>query len=72
MNLGCQKRFMNATTEHMSFDDEVTSKLAVQIWLAEGCQSGREMEHWIRAERIKTALEQELTLARQHVHGRQN
>lgn len=37
--------------------------LAVQLWLAEGRQSGRDLEYWLRAERIEGRLERELSLA---------
>ncbi len=64
---------MNATTEQRPLvDQEVVSRLAVQIWLAEGCEPGREMEHWLRAEKIKDELERELSVAAEHDHRWRN
>ena len=51
---------MNATAQHNPVlnHDEI-AKLACQFWQAEGGQSGRDKEYWLRAERQLRAISQE-------------
>ena len=40
-----------------------SAELAVQIWQAEGCQADKDLEYWLRAEKIKKQLGEEIKRA---------
>ena len=51
---------MNATSQlNVSLNHDEIAKVASQIWQAEGCQSGRDQEYWLQAERQLRAISQQ-------------
>jgi hypothetical protein len=47
----------------LDLEHDAIARLAIQIWMAEGCQPDRDLEYWLRAESVKNNLEQEVRYA---------
>jgi hypothetical protein len=51
---------MNGTTQQKSaLNHDEIARLASQLWQAEGSQSGRDQEYWLRAEQQLRAISQQ-------------